>query len=235
MQPIDRLLGRQVLVKRTFSDPYKAVFLITLAPTIVHLLGDIVIKRTALFAFLLIFHPLASASPEPWTSVSEEHGIGSWTLLYAVALAEAKLASPDKRSWRPWPWTVRSAAEGPKRFETEAQALAHIEDLLSRGATNIDVGFMQLNWKWQSHRFGGDVARMLDPIENMRAGAQVLREALESTHDPVLGVGRYHIWKDEDRARWYGRLVLDLDRQVRDHFQVGKTQSTFIDWEHHAR
>ncbi|BBV43541.1 hypothetical protein STW0522CIT26_P11740 (plasmid) [Citrobacter portucalensis] len=48
-------------------------------------------------------------------------------------------------------------------------------------------------------------------------GAEVLSEAIQSSpNDLELGVGRYHAWEDEIRARNYGSRVLAIYRNLRD-------------------
>ncbi|MFS9859340.1 lytic transglycosylase domain-containing protein, partial [Salmonella enterica] len=52
---------------------------------------------------------------------------------------------------------------------------------------------------------------------NVMVGAEVLSEAIQSSpNDLELGVGRYHAWEDEIRARNYGSRVLAIYRNLRD-------------------
>ncbi|MBL4783429.1 MAG: transglycosylase SLT domain-containing protein, partial [Porticoccaceae bacterium] len=55
----------------------------------------------------------------------------------------------------------------------------------------IDIGLMQISWRWQQQRFT-DAEQALIPLQNLKAGAAILREQFENTQDWWQAVGRYH-------------------------------------------
>ena len=54
--------------------------------------------------------------------------------------------------YRPWPWTLNQGGDS-HYLDSAAEALAKLDDILATGTTNVDVGCMQLNWKWHSEAF----------------------------------------------------------------------------------
>ena len=50
---------------------------------------------------------------------------------------------------------------------------------------------MQISWRWQQQRFT-DAEQALIPLQNLKAGAAILREQFENTQDWWQAVGRYH-------------------------------------------
>lgn len=133
-------------------------------------------------------------------------------LLYAVSYVESRLDRKGRTG--PWPYAVRTVTESfyPDDF---AAAMALIHRLPAEQVKDADLGWMQVNVRWHGHRVP-DISHLLHPEINLRVGAGILREALDSLPaDPVLAVGRYHTWMDEPRARDYGQRVLALRRQLR--------------------
>ena len=48
----------------------------------------------------------------------------------------------------------------------------------------------------------------------MSVGADTLKDAMASTNDKALGIGRYHTWSDNDRARLFGERVLAVHQNL---------------------
>lgn len=136
------------------------------------------------------------------------------TLLYAVSLCESgfKAAGDDKR--RPWPWTLRYPggafyAASKKNAELELKRLGQL------GITSVDVGLMQINLRWHRDRIRD--ADILDPATNLRLGARILKEALNSSPENLaLGIARFHSWTDAERQRNYSKRVLRTYRRLKD-------------------
>lgn len=136
-------------------------------------------------------------------------------LLYSVALAESS-RRVEALKVAPWPWTIRSAKYGPRYFDTLEQAREHLKELLAQGEQNIDVGLMQINLKYHKDKIE-DPYLLLDPERNLALGARLLRQALNSTKDPIMAVGRYHS-NDSVRAYLYGYRVWQIYHRLSDYF-----------------
>lgn len=72
---------------------------------------------------------------------------------------------------------------------------------------------MQVNIRWHGHRVD-DPTDLLDPLTNLRVGAAILREAMESTDDWHVGIGRYYTWSDPKASRRYGERVMHFHKKL---------------------
>lgn len=134
------------------------------------------------------------------------------TMLYGVTLQETqRMRSPNRVS--PWPWALRTP-DGGQWFDSRRAAAAALQDALAQWSLyEIDVGLGQINLGWHEDRYDSPT-ELLDPQRNLQISAAILSEALASTDDPTLGVGRYHTWSDEKRARRYGASVLSIIERI---------------------
>jgi soluble lytic murein transglycosylase-like protein len=127
-------------------------------------------------------------------------------LLYSVALVESA-SGRGAGTISPWPWTLR-AADIACYARSKKEAEAKLALYQQKYGHSIDIGMMQINLHWHGSRVDAP-ERLLEPETNVMLGAQLLAKTLQSApHDLVLGIGRYHSWKDEAKARHYGRRVL---------------------------
>lgn len=177
-------------------------------------------KTSLLSSFLLSTALMASAqavavdlSNTPYHVVGTEKGLDP-LLLYSVSLAESAFGSSERGKIGPHAWTIR----GKKAHYAESKEKAEqtLKQYLDSGFQGVDVGLMQINVRWNGSRVTSPYD-LLDPMTNVRVAADVLKEAMASAPgDPVLGIGRYHHWKEEDRARNYGERVLAIYRNLKN-------------------
>jgi len=146
-----------------------------------------------------------------WESAARKADLDPYTL-YAVALLE----SPARRApgrISPWPYAIHTP-EGPRIYATRKAAAAALKRLMhTYTPSELDVGLMQVNLHWHGTRVTRS-DELLDPATNLRIGAEILAETLRSAPaDRVLGLGRYHTWRDAP-AREYGARVIRLTRRL---------------------
>lgn len=147
--------------------------------------------------------------------VGEAKGVKP-SLLYSLALVESGRAVGDNRNQvAPWPYVLRAL---DARYYAESQKDYEIayELFEAKYGDKFDVGPLQVNIYWQvtkAKRLASGKG-LLELETNLRIGAQVLREAMASTDDKELGVGRYHTWSDEARSRLFGKRVLSVHQNV---------------------
>ena len=131
-------------------------------------------------------------------------------ILFAVALAESELLLTSNRVM-PWPWTLNVEGEG-ERYRNRLETWEAINRHLAEGRRSIDIGLMQVNWRWHQERLQ-DPWTALDPQFNLRAGASILHELYQEDGDWVTAIGRYHAPADtpaaRQRAATYRARVLD--------------------------
>ena len=127
----------------------------------------------------------------PWVSEGYRTRIDPM-LLYSIALTESRMRWSD--GWvRPCPYCVRVDGVMHKLGSKEdAQSL--VRSAVARGQKITDMGVMQVNAAAHAKRVDYDLTRLVDVRTNIAVGAQILREALDSSSDLETGLGRYHSW-----------------------------------------
>lgn len=124
-------------------------------------------------------------------------------LLYCVTIVESGSTYAGMLS--PTPLVIRFDSKA-EYFDSKEMAVSRLNEIL-RSSDNVDIGLIQRNLHWHPTQ---NPAVMFDALEGIRWMAQELNETMSSTPDLALGIGRYHIWTDEVRARSYGRRVLKI-------------------------
>jgi hypothetical protein len=124
-------------------------------------------------------------------------------LLPAIARVESGTGTDQGR--RAWPWTLNQAGDG-SYHPTKAEALAHLDGILANGIRNVDLGCMQLNWRWHGDAFP-DAATMMDPRHNTRYAAAFLKD-LHSRHGSwTLAVAHYHSANPQRGAAYAAKVA----------------------------
>ncbi len=95
-----------------------------------------------------------------------------------------------------WPWTLNQGGKG-MFLATRAEAVARLSAVVASGVTNIDVGCMQLNWRWHGPAFDS-ADEMIDPVRNTRHAARFLVELRARLGSWQAAAAAYH---SSDRAR----------------------------------
>lgn len=125
-------------------------------------------------------------------------------LLSAIAMVES--GHTDANGTRaPWPWTLNQGGKS-MFFDTKAEALDYLQSAVSSGVTNIDVGCMQLNWKWHAGAFSS-LDQMFDPVANTRYAARFMRELQSRLGSWEVATAAYHS-TDPTRGQDYLRKVI---------------------------
>ena len=111
---------------------------------------------------------------------------------YNVLLALTLVETGQRRDgeFRPWPWTVNEGGEG-QWFATKAEAETHAQAALDQGATNVDLGCFQLNYRWHAENFGS-LEEMLDPGMNAAYAARFLAQLYADTGSWSDAAAAYH-------------------------------------------
>lgn len=122
-------------------------------------------------------------------------------LLPAIARIESS------RNGRAWPWTLNQGGAG-SYYDKKSEATAALDAILAQNISNVDLGCMQLNWRWHAQAFP-DAATMLDPAANTRYAAAFLAELFARTGDWDKAVALYHS-RDADRGAKYRDKVMAM-------------------------
>lgn len=154
------------------------------------------------------------AIPSAYQTIAAQYGVPP-DFFYALACTESLTDLRTGRP-RPWPWTLNIAGRAA-RFEQREQASAFLQRQLQAGVLSVDVGLVQVNWRYHGARLG-EPWQALEPLHNLQVGAAILREQYEATGDWWAAIGRYHSPGNEARAARYrlavARQVLRIQREV---------------------
>lgn len=137
----------------------------------------------------------ASDMPQLIHKVEKEQGIPSG-LLAAIASVESGLK----------PYAIGVSGKSVNASSKE-EAKQIIKEYLAKGITNIDIGIMQINWRWHSKEFNQDLDHMLHPLQNIIYAAQLLKSLHVKHQSWQKAVRYYHSAKDEHHRK-YSKAVL---------------------------
>ena len=151
--------------------------------------------------------------PSSYRLVANDYGIPA-TLFYAMALTESGKGIESKSRLRPWPWTLNIAGQ-PRYFSTRWQAWLALDQSLRSGQDSVDIGLMQVNWRFHGERLGNSWLA-LEPSHNLAVGAQILKNCYGKRRDWWASVGCYHAPSDSERAGRYRARVVAHWRALRN-------------------
>lgn len=169
-----------------------------------------------LASWLLVMNNPLQAEPVPssYQRVAQEYGIPP-DVLYSVALQESRTRLRSRQT-RPWPWTLNVAGV-PRRYPTRVAAYKGLTFFLKHGIRSIDVGLMQVNWRFHKDKLGSPW-QALDPYHNVRTGAKILASEYRETGDWFKAIGRYHSpgasFKQKRRAKNYANSVMGISNNL---------------------
>lgn len=127
-------------------------------------------------------------------------------LMSAISLVETGTGG------RAWPWTLNEGGKG-MHFDTKAEALAYLKEAIDRGVTNIDVGCMQLNFRWHASGFVS-LDDMLDPALNTRYAALFLNELKKRLGSWEEATRNYHSADAERGQRYEAKVAAAMGQPV---------------------
>jgi len=169
--------------------------------------------KSVFWPIILLCGTSAQAGPVPWgyQKVAGAYGVPS-DILYAIALTESNHKLKNG-TYRPWPWTL-NVQRRPERFATRKAAYDALRRYLRQGIKQIDVGLMQVNWRYHRKKLGSPWAA-LEPYHNLRVGTAILRAEYAQTNNWHTAIGRYHAPNNSRRAKQYRRRVEKHLRRIR--------------------
>lgn len=128
-------------------------------------------------------------------AITERHYLIPTGLLDAVARVESE--------YNPYALNVAGRKVIAK---TKTEAAYVIRQVLDKGIMNVDIGIVQVNYRWHKENFAA-LEEMLDPKSNIRYGATLLlalRRQYGSWHEAIK---RYHSG-NEDLNKKYSRKIM---------------------------
>lgn len=137
-------------------------------------------------------------SADLYAVVAKERGV-AYAILKGIAMNESG------RKGRPHPWTLNVHGRG-FYYDTREQAYVALLGFIRKGYTSIDVGPMQVNLKFNGHRFS-DLWSALDPITNIRVAADILRDNYRAAGDVRAAIAWYHSRNPAHGTPYFNRFL----------------------------
>jgi hypothetical protein len=181
----------------------------------------------AVFACLCQIWPSAGfASPSPdCEAIAARLGAQAGLpegLLPAISRIES--GRSGKGGTKAWPWTLNTGGQG-HYFETSYDAMDFLQAFLAKGQRNVDIGCMQINYRWHSDRFPS-VAAMMDPEQNIAYAIEFLKTLRAQTGSWSAAVQRYHS-NDPDRGvAYHAKFLMALNRVQDGRAGIGQVAET---------
>lgn len=162
------------------------------------------IRIAAAFSFsVLAGQALANACEQEILRAADRYDIPAG-ILYAVGLTE----TGRKGSMQPYALNIAGTAVFAN---SPAEAERRFNDARRSGIRLIDLGCMQINYRWHGEKFAS-VGQMLEPARNVDYAARFLLE-LKARHTSwSMAVARYHAGPDNDPAqkRYICRVISNM-------------------------
>jgi soluble lytic murein transglycosylase-like protein len=89
---------------------------------------------------------------------------------------------------------------------------AGLRELWAMPTNNVDIGLMQVNYKYWGKELGLSKQDLLKPDVNIAAGSAILKNRVEKDGE-YWGVGHYHSFTP-DKAKLYADMVLKIDKII---------------------
>ena len=105
---------------------------------------------------------------------------------------------------RAWPWTLNAGGDSAY-FQTKEAALRSLNSRIKKGTTNIDVGCMQLNYRWHK-KFFKSLSDMISPTKNVDYGARFLKKLHQRHGSWEKAVKHYHSSKSKFNVKYYRKV-----------------------------
>ena len=145
-------------------------------------------KILGFIAAALWANAATAAIPKAYRAVAAEMAVPA-DVLYAVALQESR-AALGRGVKEPWPWTLNVRGVG-YRFGSRRAVYLALNTLLKSGETRVDIGLMQVHWRYHAPKLGNSWAA-LNIYQNLRVGASILRACYRQTGNWTAATGCYH-------------------------------------------
>jgi hypothetical protein len=126
-----------------------------------------------------------------------------------VVTHESKTYYNDRA--QPWPWTLNIEGVG-YYYKSKDSAVVAAKKAIANGVKKLGIGLGQIEWRFHGQRFGWDVERALNPVNNIKSVCAVLQEGMDTDRvkNWADAIAYYHRPKLDKIGREYASKVLGL-------------------------
>ena len=145
-------------------------------------------------------------------------------LLTSISLVESGVIEGNKVN--PWPWALNVNGKS-KYFDNKKDTLSFLRENLQKNM-NIDVGCMQINYKFHGHNFK-NLDHILNPEENVKYAAEFLKKLFKRHKSWNEAISRYHSSEPSRKKRYLKKVRNFWDKLRQKQINIDHTSTQNLD------
>jgi len=182
-----------------------------------------------LISFSLIFLPLTTLS-------NDFNGCQIYTekynkvyklpnkLLTSISIVESGIFEGNKVN--PWPWALNVNGKS-QYFDNKKDTVSFLKESLQKNR-NIDVGCMQINYKFHGHKFKS-LDHILNPEENVKYAAEFLKRLFKRHKSWNEAISRYHSSEPARKKKYLKKVRNFWDKLRQRKIHINHTSNHNLD------
>ncbi len=145
-------------------------------------------------------------------------------LLTSISLVESGVI--EGNTVNPWPWALNVNGKS-KYFDNKKDTLSFLRESLQKNR-NIDVGCMQINYKFHGHNFK-NLDHILNPEENVKYAAEFLNKLFKRHKSWNEAISHYHSSEPSRKKRYLKKVRNFWDKLRQKQINVSHTSTQGLD------
>lgn len=145
-------------------------------------------------------------------------------LLTSISLVESGVI--EGNTVNSWPWALNVNGKS-KYFDNKKDTLSFLRKSLKKNR-NIDVGCMQINYKFHGHNFK-NLDHILNPEENVKYAAEFLKKLFKRHKSWNEAISRYHSSEPSRKKRYLKKVKNFWDKLRQRQIQINHTSTQNLD------
>ena len=145
-------------------------------------------------------------------------------LLTSISLVESGVI--EGNTVNSWPWALNVNGKS-KYFDNKKETLSFSGESLQKNR-NIDVGCMQINYKFHGHNFK-NLDHILNPEENVKYAAEFLKKLFKKHKSWNEAISRYHSSEPSRKKRYLKKVRNFWDKLRQRQIHVNHTSTQNLD------
>lgn len=113
-----------------------------------------------------------------------------------------------------WPWSLNISGK-PRRYKDDVSMTNALDEVIAR-TDNVDIGCMQINWRWVGKSCATDPRHLVDPRSNANCSAMYLTSLYRQLGTWHKAVKAYHVGpnrKDKTVQKRADRYVCKVGKE----------------------
>lgn len=141
-------------------------------------------------------------------------------LLTSISLVESGMVKG--KTINSWPWSLNINGKS-KYFDNKKDTLIFLKKSLQKNR-NIDVGCMQINYKFHGHNFN-NLDHILNPEENVKYAAKFLKKLFKRHKSWNEAISRYHSSEPIRKKRYLTKVKNFWDKLRQRKININHTSN----------